>query len=104
MTALAFPFADHRPLDAALADAHRARRGKLLWWTRERRSPKAWPGDRRQAQTVTVDGSEWWLEPSGRAYCPDWTVFRDGVEIARARLLFVARQTVARAVGAKIGG
>ncbi len=69
-----------------------------------RRPPTARRGDRRQAQTVTVDGSEWWLEPSGCAYRTEWTVFRDGVEIARARLLQVARQTVARAVGAKIGG
>lgn len=100
----AFPFANHRTLAVALAESFRAKRKKLLWWTRERRSDRLFAGDTRLAHTVTVDGVEWWIEPSGHTYTKHWTIYRNGTEVATTRQVQVAKQTVARAVGAKIGG
>lgn len=105
MTAPAiFPFAAHRTLAVALAETFRAKRRKLLWWSVARRTERSWASDTRMARTVTIDGSEWRIEPGGSNYEPRWIIERDGVEIARTRQLAVAQQTVARAVGAKIGG
>lgn len=101
---VAFPFSDHRPLSVALAEKHLAERQRLIWWTKPRRSVAGWPEDSRQARTVTVEHVEWWLEPTGGASQPRWIVLRNGREIARTRQLVIAQQTVARAVGAKIGG
>ncbi len=101
---VAFPFMGHRTLAVALAETFRTRRQKILWWSVPRRTERGWASDTRMARTVTIDGSEWRLEPGGTAYEPRWIIERDGTEIARTRQLAVAQQTVARAVFTKIGG
>ena len=97
-------YVEHRPLATMIAETFQQKCRKLLWWSVPRRDEPRWANDRRMARETKAGGSDWRLEPGGNCYDNYWIILRDGTEIARARSRIVAQQTVARAVGAQMGG